>query len=99
MTGCVRMPMIPTNNALDQTRKLRSVGCKGSESGMKGEPASTSTTTCRVCHSVYLRRAERVNFRGRGEKICEVCGELLERWEGRHLPTFKLVKRGTLKER
>ena len=63
------------------------------------KPASATTITCGICDSIYLRRAERVNFRGKDEKICEVCGELLERWEGRHLPTFKLVKRGTLKER
>ena len=71
-----------TNNALDLTRKLRSVGCMDRKTEMKGEPASTATITCRFCHSVYLRLAERANFRGKGEKICEVCGELLERWEG-----------------
>ena len=43
---------------------------------------------------IYVRQAERVNFRGRSKKNCEVCGELLESWHGRRTPTFKLVKRG-----
>ena len=63
------------------------------------KPPSATTITCNVCNSVYLRRSERVNFRGKGEKICEVCGEVLERWDGKRLPTFTLVKRGTLNTR
>jgi hypothetical protein len=46
-----------------------------------------------------IERSERVNFRGKDEKNCEVCGELLESWDGRRTPTFKLVKRGELPKR
>jgi ribosomal protein S27E len=60
---------------------------------------NATAVTCKICGSVYLRRAERVNFRGKDEKNCEVCGELLESWDGRRLPTFKLVKRGELTKR
>ena len=63
------------------------------------KPPNTTTFTCKVCHSVYLRRADRVNFRGKDEKICEVCGEVVEGWDGGRLPTFKLVKRGTFTQR
>ena len=59
----------------------------------------TTTITCETCRSVYVRQAERVNFRGKDEKNCEVCGELLESWAGRRIPTFKLVKRGELPKR
>jgi hypothetical protein len=58
-----------------------------------------TTITCEICGSVYVRGAERVNFRGKDEKNCEVCGELLESWNGRRTPTFKLVKRGELSRR
>jgi ribosomal protein S27E len=58
-------------------------------------PMDTKTTiTCRVCGSVYVRRYERVNVPDKGEKHCEVCGELLESWDGSRIPIFKLVKRG-----
>ena len=63
------------------------------------KPPNATTITCKVCNSIYLRRADRVNFRGKDEKICEVCGEVVERWDGKRLPTFKLVKRGTLAQR
>ena len=61
--------------------------------------AQDAAVTCETCRSVYVRQAERVNFRGKDEKNCEVCGELLESWAGRRIPTFKLVKRGELPKR
>ena len=54
------------------------------------------TITCKVCGSVYVRRYETVNVPVKGEKHCEVCGELLERWDNGCIPNFKLVKRGQL---
>ena len=73
-------------------------GLRATLSGMlKLRPATT--ISCATCGSVYVRRAERVNFRGKDEKNCEVCGELLESWDGRRTPTFKLVKRGELPKR
>jgi hypothetical protein len=63
------------------------------------KPGDTTTATCKVCNSVYLRRADQINFCGKNEKVCVVCGEVIERWEGKRLPTFKLVKRGTLMPR
>jgi hypothetical protein len=63
------------------------------------KPPNTTTITCKVCDSVYLRRANPVNIRGKDGKIREVCGEVVEGWEGKRQPTFKLVKRGTLTQR
>jgi ribosomal protein S27E len=57
-----------------------------------------TTVTCKTCGSVYVRQAERVNFRGKDEKNCEVCGELLESWHGRPF-NLQLVKRGELPKR
>ena len=68
------------------------------QTALKLRPATT--ITCATCGSVYVRRAEeRVNFRDKDEKNCEVRGERLESWDGRRTPTFKLVKRGELPRR
>jgi transcription elongation factor Elf1 len=53
-----------------------------------------TTITCKVCGSRYVRRYETVNVPDKGEKHCEVCGELLESWDGSRIPTFRLVMRG-----
>ncbi len=61
---------------------------------LSNEMNSASIVTCGVCGSVYERRTVWISSRDAGEKRCEVCGELLEAWNGPKLPIFKLVKRG-----
>ena len=57
------------------------------------------TIACKICDSVYVRRSDKVDSRRKGEKNCEVCGELLESWNGSRIPNFKLVERGELPKR
>lgn len=56
--------------------------------------SDTSTVTCSVCRSVYERRTVWISSRDAGEKRCEICGALLEAWNGPKLPLFRLLKRG-----
>lgn len=79
-----------------------SVGLESPDSTIMG-PASegcraminASTISCEVCCSVYERRTVWISSRDKGEKRCEVCGALLEIWNGPRLPIFRLLKRGS----
>jgi hypothetical protein len=49
---------------------------------------------CPKCGSVYERRSEKVIFRDSDARKCDVCDQVLDRWNGSRIPTFKLLKRG-----
>jgi len=55
---------------------------------------TASIVTCPVCQSVYERRTVWISSRDSGEKRCDVCGALMEIWNGPKLPIYQLVKRG-----
>lgn len=49
---------------------------------------------CSRCGSTYRRRTEKVPFRDKDTKECEVCDAELESWNGSRIPMFTLVSRG-----
>jgi hypothetical protein len=58
---------------------------------------STVTTACHICEdcgSAYERTTEKLIWRDTDEYKCEVCGKVLEAWNGSRVPRFRLVKRG-----
>ena len=52
-----------------------------------------STLTCRHCGSLYERTTVKLPWRDRGAAECQVCGRDLQRWNGRCIHQFRLVKR------
>lgn len=50
--------------------------------------------TCAKCGSVYSVRIHRVPARDSDSFNCQVCGELLRKWNDTRIPEFKLKKKG-----
>lgn len=60
-------------------------------------PSSIIEKTCRACLSRYTMLERRVAMKTRGEIACEVCGEVVFRWNGRTKYTeCSVTYRGTL---
>lgn len=52
--------------------------------------------TCEKCGSVYLVKIYRLPARDSDSFTCEVCGDLMRKWDDTHVPSFTLKKAGKL---
>ncbi len=50
-----------------------------------------STCVACACGAKYERAEAHLPIKDVGAFECQVCGEVLERWQGRDVPTFKLI--------
>ena len=55
-----------------------------------------SDVTCSHCKSVYSVKIHRVPTKDSDYANCEVCGELLQKWNDTRIPGFTLKAKGNL---
>lgn len=54
-------------------------------------PADITCIQC-ACGAKYERAAVHLPIKDIGVYECRVCSEVIERWHGRSVPTFKLIE-------
>ena len=59
-------------------------------------PVFSACVAC-ACGAKYERAEANLPIKDIGIFECEVCGDVVERWHGRIVPTFKLVQRPAAK--
>ncbi|QGZ96082.1 hypothetical protein [Terricaulis silvestris] len=59
-------------------------------------PAYSACVAC-ACGAKYERAEAQLPIKDIGIFECQVCGEVVERWHGRSVPTFRLVQNPTTK--
>jgi hypothetical protein len=59
-------------------------------------PVFSACVAC-ACGAKYERAEAQLPIKDIGIFDCQVCGEVLERWHGRAVPTFRLVAKPATK--
>jgi hypothetical protein len=59
-------------------------------------PVFSACVAC-VCGAKYERAEAHLPIKDIGIFECQVCGEVLERWHGRIVPTFRLIQKPAAK--
>lgn len=57
-----------------------------------------SDSTCKKCGAVYKRTVTRLPARDQDSFSCTECGEELDKWNSTYVPSYTLVKKGSINQ-
>lgn len=57
-----------------------------------------SDSTCKKCGAVYKSTVTRLPAREQDSFSCTECGVEMDKWNGTHVPTYILVKKGSFSQ-